>query len=620
MARAKLWMESHHHGNQVTSSRPPDESFQRLDSIRNFALHAEAQVDERIVESRKAARGGLRDDRGAALLLDLSGDKNAALEWAKRSLSNATIQSINKADLKWGSKRKALARARALAPATFAIFTSDLSVQSARSAITLFAALSGARRIVFADRNGRSITRSRAGAFIIEGARLALESLIGYAVVVPLSWLLAMMLSASLVFRKVLRADRNEMIRRDAGKDESLKALYVRATIVPFAPQTAASAGGMASHVRGFARGALALNHRVEFISSGDVGIKCDETRVRVISPSSTLSATRALFELWNNLVFTFKATSYITTAAHPLADAAFIYQRYSRFNFTGAALSIITGLPFVLEYNGSEVWASRNWDPVGQLSLLKRFERLNQRAADLIFVVSDVERRNLIAEGVIAERVVVNPNGVDTVEFRPGCGGCEARRALGVEGKIVVGFLGTFGPWHGAPVLARAATQARERARCHFLFVGDGDQRSETEGIIESAGIKSCSTFTGRIAHAKVAAYLDACDLLVSPHVPAADGSEFFGSPTKLFEYMAMARPVIASRLGQIADVIIDGENGLLVEPGDADALARAIDRLANDEALRARLGAAARQTVIERYTWRHNAARVFNAVMKKG
>ena len=120
-------------------------------------------------------------------------------------------------------------------------------------------------------------------------------------------------------------------------------------------------------------------------------------------------------------------------------------------------------------------------------------------------------------------------------------------------------------------------------------------------------------ATFAGRISHEKVRSYLDACDILVSPHVASADGSEFFGSPTKLFEYMAMGKGIVASRLGQIAEVITDEETGLLVEPGDPIGLARAIERLAVDGELRERLGAAARKTAIERYTWRHNAARVF-------
>jgi glycosyltransferase involved in cell wall biosynthesis len=164
--------------------------------------------------------------------------------------------------------------------------------------------------------------------------------------------------------------------------------------------------------------------------------------------------------------------------------------------------------------------------------------------------------------------------------------------------------------------VLAEAARVLAAKPGIHFLFIGDGDQRALTESIVESSQVSA--TFAGRISHDKVASYLDACDILVSPHVPSADGSEFFGSPTKLFEYMAMGKGVVASRLGQIAEVITDGENGLLVEPGDAIELARAIEKLAGDFELREQLGAAARGTAIKRYTWRHNAARVFDAMSR--
>jgi Glycosyltransferase len=539
------------------------------------------------------------------LLLDLSGDKQAALDWANHYLPADSFRLLDKAELKWQSKREALARIRALKPHTYAFFTADLQVQSARRSMMLFAALCGARRIVFADTNGREIRRRRAAVFVIESARLVLELLIGYVIIVPLSWLLTLLMRAALVFRPVVRASPPGGNRR---KSAASMALYIRATLVPTAHGTA---GGMASHVAGFARGALALGHRLQFLTSGDINL-ASQVDVESIPPSTAISATRALFELWNNLKFTIKALR-ATSAAQSKMD--FIYQRYSRFNWTGIALSLVTGLPLALEFNGSEVWVARNWDPVGFIGLLKRFEQLNLRAADLIFVVSQAQQRNLVAAGVDARRIVVNPNGVDVDEFRPACGGRELRATLNIEDKLVVGFTGTFGPWHGAPVLAEAATRIKD-ARCHFLFIGDGDERTATESIIEAAGKKDRATFTGRIAHARVATYLDACDVLVSPHVPAADGSEFFGSPTKLFEYMAMARPVVASRLGQIAGIIVDSENGLLVEPNDADALAQAIERLANDAALRQRLGAASRQTVIEQYTWKHNAARVFEAI----
>lgn len=371
----------------------------------------------------------------------------------------------------------------------------------------------------------------------------------------------------------------------------------------------------MFTHVAGFTGGARSLGHRLKFLVSGEPEgevAQPDNWQFR-IKPSAGLSATRALFELWNNLLFTAGSLRWLRSEAGQGCD--FIYQRYSRFNWTGVVLSVFTGLPLALEFNGSEVWVSQSWDPVGQLALLKRFERLNQRAADFIFTVSEVERRNVMAAGVAASKVFANPNGVDTDTFRPDCGGREIRRQLGIDDSLVIGFLGTFGPWHGAPVLAEAA--GKVKAPCHFLFIGDGDERAASEARF--TGGETSATFTGRIAHEKVAAYLDACDILVSPHVPATDGSEFFGSPTKLFEYLAMAKPVVASRLGQIADVIIDGENGLLVEPGEVNELALALERLANDEALRRRLGAAARNTVLVRFTWRDNAARVFDRLSGK-
>jgi glycosyltransferase involved in cell wall biosynthesis len=191
--------------------------------------------------------------------------------------------------------------------------------------------------------------------------------------------------------------------------------------------------------------------------------------------------------------------------------------------------------------------------------------------------------------------------------------GGKEVRHELGLENRVVVGFVGTFGPWHGAPILAEAARLVSPKSNCHFLFIGDGDERAETESIIGTEESRVEATFVGRIPSHQIPACLAACDILVSPHVLPADGTEFFGSPTKLFEYMSAAKPVIASRIGQIAELIRDHENGLLVEPGDPESLARAIEILSGDESLRERLGASARQTVIASYTWGHNARRVF-------
>ena len=544
----------------------------------------------------------LIDRRPLAVLLDLSGDEKAAADWAAGRFTTTNIRPLNKVDLKWTSKRAALTLVRALNPDLFCLFTSDLRLQSGLRAIMLFAIFAGARRVVMSDARGIEVSRSRLSVLLLEAPRFALELLAGFSLLVPLSWLFTEVLRLSLHLRPTIRAARVPKSVPVMAQGNSLSALYIRATL------TNVAEGGMPTHVAGFAAGAAALGHRLTFLVSDARG-RDDNF---VIEPSSLFGATKALFELWNNLVFTFRALAFNSARADRFN---FIYQRYSRFNWTGVLLSIITGAPLAVEYNGSEVWISRQWDRAGLLWLLKRFEHLNLRAADLIFVVSDVERRNLVAAGVTPAKLIVNPNGVDTDRFRPDCGGREIRCSLGIDEQIVVGFVGTFGPWHGAPVLAEAATRINNSgARLHYIFIGAGEQRARTKSIIDSTAVEA--TFTGRVAHDEVPAYLDACQVLASPHVPMTDGSEFFGSPTKLFEYLAMGKSIVASRLGQVGEVIRDGENGLLVTPGDADGLAQAIEKLAADSELRERLGAAARETAIKSYTWRHNAARVFDAM----
>ena len=174
---------------------------------------------------------------------------------------------------------------------------------------------------------------------------------------------------------------------------------------------------------------------------------------------------------------------------------------------------------------------------------------------------------------------------------------------------------MGTFGPWHGVLTLAEAITMLPEDGGVRFLLVGAGRFRDEVEHLVRNAGRERQVIFTGHVDHERVPALLDACDILLSPHVPLEDGSEFFGSPTKLFEYMAMGKGIVASRLGQIGDVLADEETALLVEPGNAQQLAEAILRLDKSRELREKLGVAARDAAIERHTWKQNAGRVLDS-----
>jgi len=147
------------------------------------------------------------------------------------------------------------------------------------------------------------------------------------------------------------------------------------------------------------------------------------------------------------------------------------------------------------------------------------------------------------------------------------------------------------------------------------FLIVGSGSLHGEVERLLQAQRESGKVIFTGAVAHDRVPALLDACDILIAPHVPLADGSEFFGSPTKIFEYMAMGKAIVASRLGQIGEVLSHEETALLVEPGNVRELAAAIARVAGSSELRERLGPAAREAAVKNHTWGHNARRVLDA-----
>lgn len=397
-------------------------------------------------------------------------------------------------------------------------------------------------------------------------------------------------------------------------------------------------AGGAVSHISGVIKGFLNKGSAIS-LSSVEAPVALPENSeltFNPVRPCRTYVIPRDLNHYRHNELF------YESLSPLFRGPVGLIYQRMSLGNFSGVMLSRRHGVPLVLEYNGSEQWLANNWGtPLALEKLAMRAEDTCLKHAHLVVTVSDVLRDELIRRGVEPERIVSHSNGVDTTQFDSKrftkTDIVELRKCYGISSSaLVVTFVGTFGPWHGAEIFAQSIAEmaAAESAwlkenKLHFMFIGDGVRRKVVETLIADENVSRFVTISGLIDQEHTPLHLAASDILVSPHVHNPDGSPFFGSPTKLFEYLASGRPVVASDLGQISEVLNDcphvsvlndrkgeslstGACGILVQPGVTEDLATAIKLLVENPEWHKLMGSNARGLALERYTWDHHVAAV--------
>ncbi len=220
-------------------------------------------------------------------------------------------------------------------------------------------------------------------------------------------------------------------------------------------------------------------------------------------------------------------------------------------------------------------------------------------------------------AEGVPKARIRVIPNGINLERFGTSPDTETAKNMLGLQGKMVLGFTGFLRDWHGLDTVIDLIAHDNANATRHLLVIGDGPARANLEAQAHRLGIADRLTITGIIGRDDVMRHVAAFDIALQPAVVA------YASPLKLFEYLMLGRAIVAPAQPNIMEILSDGKNAVLFEPGQPGALADAIERVSRDTGLRQRIGASARATIDEQgLTWVRNAERVsqlFNELLAK-
>ena len=279
---------------------------------------------------------------------------------------------------------------------------------------------------------------------------------------------------------------------------------------------------------------------------------------------------------------------------------------------FNGQAAAMVAkrlGLPFI--YHIRAFWEDDAVDKmkISQDGLVyraaKHQETVVARQADYVACICEGLRGDLIQRGIDPQKIILVKNGVQPDAFIPSLPNPELARRLGLEGKRVMGFIGSFFHYEGLPDLVQAVAEIRSR-RDDFvlLLVGGGEDEAELHQQVKDLGLDDCVRFTGRVPHEEVAAHYSVIDFLVYPRRPKR--LTHLVTPLKPLEAAAMERCMIGSDVGGIRELLDELGVGATFAAGDQKDLVRALtEMLDRDSASMQAEGRQGREAVLEVRSW---------------
>lgn len=282
--------------------------------------------------------------------------------------------------------------------------------------------------------------------------------------------------------------------------------------------------------------------------------------------------------------------------------EVDYVYERFSVFQSLGRAFKQ-QGIPWVLETQGLFYFEARHErKSIEMAALAKRLEICAYNDCDVVVAVTDTLKHLLITEaGVDPNKILVVPNGVNTEKFSP-------KRTGGPSPGVrpVLGFVGGLLRWQGIDHLLNAVHRVQgNTVDFDVVVVGDGEERKNLEALAQQLGIADRVQFVGRVAGDEVPEWVDRFDLCFSGQLPSKLGG-MYHSPLKIYEYMSMGKPVLASDFADARSVIAGKDTGFLFEPGNVQKLATAlIDSFAQMDRF-PKMGENARHEILRSHSWK--------------
>lgn len=382
--------------------------------------------------------------------------------------------------------------------------------------------------------------------------------------------------------------------------------------------------GAEGAHIRGVVKGLTQLNHAVNILSLP--GAEPESNKNLSMSPTKghgekikrasffskltefTKYVPEFAFEFFE-LMYNFIAFWRVKQKVKSL-EIELIYERYSLFMFATVWWAKKNNIPIILEINDScLVHRVRSLTFIKLAKLIEKWIFCN--ATGLVFISNRFKQVATDAYGEIAPSVI-SPNAADLDNFiiDPSVGK-KLREKLNIDDKIVVGYVGVFAKWHGVEwFIEEIVKDLSEHPNLVLLFVGDGVSLEPIQSMIIEANLESQIILTGRVPHNEVSHYLSAMDFGILPD------SNDYGSPMKLFEFMAMEKGVVAPDFSPITEVVNNNETGWLFPANDKSACIKRVYEVASSTEVQIHVGKRARVYIEKERQWKHNAAQIIGLV----